>query len=226
MDKKLFSERLKEQRIAAGYKTQKAFAQAYNNRYFPNFTYTYGNNMDAGILGTLKNYENPNKEIIPRLEYVDNMCKMLDCDIDYLLGKIDEPKHIYQAMKDLCGLSNAATEQLIYWKTHGGNYTDTLNMLLVSTNFDHVLFHAAELIKAKPIYMGLFEILQNRITETYSTQNLQEGPHDLSSLRESVARYQTKYEIEKLRLNEYLTFLVGELESKAISQKTTTTKTN
>lgn len=219
MDKKLFSMRLKQQRIAAGYMTQKSFAAAYNKRYFPNFTYTYGNDKDAGILGTLKNYENPNKDIIPRLEYVDNMCEMLDCDIDYLLGKIDEPKHIYQAMKDQCGLSNEATEQLIYWKSHGRKYTDTLNAILVSINFDHALYHASELMKAKPTFIGLSEIYNKWRNETYSKPKPQEGYPDGSSLREMRERAEIKYDIAKLRLNEYLTYLISELEDISMTKE-------
>lgn len=114
MDKKLFSERLQKLRIAAGYKTQKEFAAAYNKTFYPNFTYTYGStDTDKGILGTLKNYENPNKDTMPKLETVDNFCKMLNCDIDYLLGYIDFPRHIQQVVHDKVGLSAEAVFRLV-----------------------------------------------------------------------------------------------------------------
>lgn len=215
MDKKLFSERLKQQRIAAGYKTQKAFASAYNEKYYPNFTYSYGTDKDAGILGTLKNYENPNKDIIPRLEYVDNMCQMLNCDIDYLLGYIDYPKHIHQAMNQECGLSQKATDQLIYWNKRHVNYSGMLNIFLESANFDHALYHAIRLMKVKPILDGLREARSEWVRKAFS------GPPDCGTaynytgdngLADAISEKEKEYASQRLYLDEYFTFLIQEIE--------------
>ena len=111
MDKILFSERLKAQRKACGYTSAQSFAAAYNAK-FRNGTELAGNNPNSGILGTLKNYENPNHTGMPRLDIVSEICELLDCDIDYLLGKIDQPRHIYQAMYQQCGLTQNSTSHL------------------------------------------------------------------------------------------------------------------
>lgn len=211
-DKETFSKQLVKRRKDCGYSSQQSFASAFNAR-FRNGNSLDGNNPTSGILGTIKHYEDPKHKSMPRLDIVVEMCQLLDCDIDYLLGKIEEPKHIYQAMRDQCGLSNAATEQLIYWNTHGGKYIETLNLLLVSANFDHALYHAAELMKAKPVFIGLSEIYGKWQSETYSQPKPPEGYPNGSGLREMYSRAETKYDIEKLRLSEYLTFLVSELES-------------
>lgn len=208
----IFADRLAKRRKKQGYKSKLAFARAFVYRY-RNGAELSGNNPESGFYATYKNYENPNYDGAPSLDIVVQICQLLDCDIDYLLGKINEPKHVYQAMRDQCGLSNDATEQLMYWNTHGGKYTETLNHILVSANFDHVLYHSAELMKAKPIFIGLSEIYHKWQTETYSQPMPPEGYPSGASLREMYDRAETKYDIEKLRLNEYLTYLVSELES-------------
>ena len=127
MDKILFSERLKAQRKARGYSSIQSLATAYNVR-FRNGAELAGNNPTAGIFGTLKNYENPSHKGMPRLDIVSELCEILDCDIDYLLGKIDHPKHIHQAMYHQCGLTQTATNNLSdiyaltfkkYWTING-----------------------------------------------------------------------------------------------------------
>ena len=95
MDKILFSNRLSKLRKERGFKTQYALAKAYNEKFPPRRRDdTAGNEGDfGGILGTIKNYENENKDLSPKLSIVCNLCDILDCDIDYLLGKIDVPRH-------------------------------------------------------------------------------------------------------------------------------------
>ena len=211
MDKILFASRLKEQ-IEIKYKTQTAFAIEYDRKFNPGTFCNEANSPHKGTLSTIKKYVSSTAPTIPSLDKIDNMCQLLDCDIDYLLGKINEPKHIYQAMRDQCGLSNDATEQLMYWNTHGGKYTETLNHILVSANFDHVLYHFAELMEAKPIFVGLSGIYEKWRNETYSQPEPPEGYPSGAGLREMLERSEAKYDIAKLRLNEYLTFLVSELE--------------
>lgn len=219
MDKILFASRLKEQ-IEIKYKTQTAFAIEYDRKFNPGTFCNEANSPHKGTLSTIKKYVSSTAPTIPSLDKIDNMCQLLDCDIDYLLGKINEPKHVYQAMRDQCGLSNDATEQLMYWNTHGGKYTETLNHILVSANFDHVLYHSVELMKAKPIFIGLSETYHKWQTETYSQPMPPEGYPSGTGLREMYDRAETKYDIEKLRLNEYLTYLVSELESISMKKHT------
>lgn len=124
MDKILFSSRLKAQRKACGFSSTRAFAGAYNVRYRNGAA---SMDDDSGILGTLKNYENPNHSGIPRLDIVANICEMLDCDVDYLLGKIDLPKHEYEAIYQKCGLSPTAIDEISEIKS--GTYADWLGAL-------------------------------------------------------------------------------------------------
>lgn len=134
MDKILFSSRLKAQRKACGFNSTRAFAGAYNVRYRNG---TASMEDDSGILGTLKNYENPNHPGIPRLDIVANICEMLDCDVDYLLGKIDLPKHEYEAIYQKCGLSLTAIDAISEIKNGIFScWLDTLSWMLANGLLD------------------------------------------------------------------------------------------
>lgn len=219
MDKILFSQRL-SCLIKEKYRTLSAFARAYDAIYNPGALCNAANNPQKGTINTIKKYVSPKSKTIPSLDKIDNMCQLLDCDIDYLLGKIDAPKRIHQEMLDQCGLSNAATDQLVYWKTHGGKYTETLNYILVSANFDNALYHAGEVMRAKPIYIGLMNIYNEWTAKTYSQPRPADGYPSGDGLRERLQQAETKYEIERLRLNEFLTYLVSELEDISMDKKT------
>lgn len=117
MNKILFSEKLREQRKKCGYDSIADFAKKYNETFPAQRSDRKEENKGdySGILGTLKNYENPNKDCKPRLDIVDNLCKLLNCDIDYLLGNIECETHDIQFIHDKTGLSAEAIEQLIKW---------------------------------------------------------------------------------------------------------------
>ena len=143
MDKNLFSNRLADLRKTRGFKTQYALAKAYNEKFPPKRRDdTSGSEGDfSGILGTIKNYENPNKSLSPKLSIVCNLCEILDCDIDYLLGNIDVPRHITQDMMDLTGLSEGACEKLKYLQLKNcstGNL-DCLSLLIDDVDFSYFL---------------------------------------------------------------------------------------
>lgn len=104
MDKILFSERLRERRKEKGYISQRAFAKAYDEK-FPPKRKDDSNGSDSGFLGTLKNYESGGAKCNPKLEYVVNICKLLDCSVDYLLGEINTPTHELEFVCDFTGLS-------------------------------------------------------------------------------------------------------------------------
>lgn len=107
MNKILFSNRLKAERKKK-FRSQEAFAEEYDRKYNWN-----ENTKEKTILATLKNYENPNKDIIPSLEIVDRMCDILGCDVDYLLGRIDYKTHDKQFVQDYTGLSAGAIDVII-----------------------------------------------------------------------------------------------------------------
>lgn len=112
MDKILFSERLTKLRKARGYKTQSALATEYNIR-FPSTRKGKKDENTSGILGTIKNYENANHSGSPNLEIVLNLCEILECDLDYLIGKIECKEHDTQFIHDQTGLSENTIQHLI-----------------------------------------------------------------------------------------------------------------
>lgn len=211
MDKILFSNRMKERRKAAGYRSIKALASVYNVR-FRNGSASLED--DSGILGTLKNYENPNYLGVPRLDIVENICELIDCDVDYLLGKIENPKHMYEAMYKEYGISQKSSEQLRYWYEHG--YTDIVNFILSSANFDNALREANAFAEIVPTAKALQEILEKKKVEIYSQPKPDGGYPSLNSMRENVKFYTTQRDIARLNLTDNLTFLVQELEKEAL----------
>lgn len=106
MDKVLFSNRLKAERKKK-FRSQEAFAEEYDRKYNWN-----ENTKEKTILATLKNYENPNKDIIPSLEIVDRMCGILGCDVDYLLGRIDYKTHDNKEIASKLSISEKSVEAL------------------------------------------------------------------------------------------------------------------
>ena len=106
MDKILFSNRLKAERKKK-FRSQEAFAEEYDRKYNWN-----ENTKEKTILATLKNYENPNKDIIPSLEIVDRMCGILGCDVDYLLGRIDYKTHDNKDIASKLSISEKSVEVL------------------------------------------------------------------------------------------------------------------
>lgn len=114
MNKILFSERLALRRKECGYNTQYALAEEYNKR-FPSSRKNRkeeNNRNSSGILGTIKHYENGNYNGSPKLDIVDNLCKILECDVDYLLGNIDCKTHDDQFIHNKTGLSEIAILEL------------------------------------------------------------------------------------------------------------------
>lgn len=143
MDKILFSERLINRRKECGYKTQYALANEYNKRFPSNRKNQKEENRDntSGILGTIKHYENANHKGSPNLEIVVNLCELLDCDIDYLTGKIDCKKHDIQFIQDTTGLSENTIGNLMHLTTfeNGQERLAVIDYLLNDNDFTHFL---------------------------------------------------------------------------------------
>lgn len=218
MDKILFSQRLKEQ-IEAKFKTLTAFAIAYDRTFNPGTFLNDANSPHKGTLGTIKKYVSPSATTIPSLEKIDNMCQLLGCDIDYLLGHIDHPKHIHQAMNSECGLSPKATDRLIYWRRV--NYSGMLNIFLESNNFESALCHAIRLMKVTPILEGLRDARREWLRKAFS------GPPDCGTaynytgdngLADAISEKEKEYAAQRLYLDEYFTFLIQEIERIALER--------
>ena len=69
------------------------------------------------------------------------LCKILDCDTQYLLGEIDVPRVEEKSVMDITGLSEKSVEKLIRIKD--GNcvtwWSDTLNLIIENENFIDLL---------------------------------------------------------------------------------------
>lgn len=176
MDKNLFSNRLADLRKTRGFKTQYALAKAYNEKFPPKRRDdTSGSEGDfSGILGTIKNYENPNKSLSPKLSIVCNLCEILDCDIDYLLGNIDVPRHETADIMASTGLSEESVDTIrtlrcnnqIDWGL------DTLNFMLQSTNIEDFLYFMTSFsisgettIESHPVRIKKKDIFQMKMND-------------------------------------------------------------
>lgn len=142
MNKSLFSRRLSELRKERGYKSQYELARSYNDRFPPKRRdEAAGNDTDfRGILGTIKNYENPNHNGSPKLSTVCNLCELLDCDIDYLLGRINVPRRETSDVMAITGLTADAVyflEDLKHADTiRCRGMLSAINALLSEAQFD------------------------------------------------------------------------------------------
>ena len=92
--KKALKKNLKEARKKAGYKTQEDFAKAFHCS-----------------LISVKNWEQG--RTIPEIGTLLHLAEFLDCDLDYLIGRIDKPTHDLQFITDELRLSEEAVKKLM-----------------------------------------------------------------------------------------------------------------
>ena len=112
MDNILFSSRLKHLRKKAGYKSCEGLAKEYNARFVSD---------DKDILGSLKGYENENIVSNPTISVLSNLCDMLGCDVDYLIGRTFTLSKEDELISDRTGLSLAAIKRLCYLRSKINN---------------------------------------------------------------------------------------------------------
>ncbi len=85
------------------------------------------------------------------------MCKLFNCDADYILGRIDEKTHDIQYVSEVTGLSDYVIEQLIEWKCSDDRRTkwaSTLSHIIESDNFNDMMGRVSS-------YLGLSELEGN-----------------------------------------------------------------
>lgn len=179
MDKILFSDRLVALRKARGYSTQYELARAYNEMFPPKRRDEAGGNDGnfCGILGTIKNYENGNNESSPKLEIVCNLCKLLGCDVSYLVGDYKELDFAAHKIAEYTGLSEKAITRLHDMRKYNQETwnSDMLSALIEHPEFCSLLSYMLLLIKAGekespipdsdyPQSVKLRDVYQTRIT--------------------------------------------------------------
>lgn len=107
MNKTIFSQRLQECRRRK-YSSQQAFADAYMERF--GMIRQGKKKIDNNMFGTIQSWEQGKST--PTADVLANICKLLDCDADYLLGRIGQQTHDITDAHRYTGLSTAALEQL------------------------------------------------------------------------------------------------------------------
>lgn len=115
MGKKEIGSRLKAIRKTK-YKSQESFAEA----------------LKIADRKTISKWETGETEIpITRLS---DICRLLDCDLDYIFGKIKPPKNSINNVMEETGLTEQASRILL-----DEEYKDILNALLIDENFIKLL---------------------------------------------------------------------------------------
>lgn len=112
MDNRSIGKRLRELRKKRGYKSQEAFAEAIN--VIERKTVSKWETGEAAI---------PIKKLA-------EICDALDCDLDYLFGKIDVPKNAVQSVMQQTKLSEKAVDAIIKTRRK-----DVLSAILESKKF-------------------------------------------------------------------------------------------
>lgn len=92
MDNKI-SIRIKRLRKEHGYKSQEKFADALHVH--PK---------------TVQGWESTENPKLPDLDNLLMICEILDCDLDYLVGRIEQRKHNIKTVSEITGLSEKAVE--------------------------------------------------------------------------------------------------------------------
>lgn len=131
MNKKIFISRLKELRKEK-YKSQREFADAYKERYKTVRRKAKSNpDPDYDLFGTIQSWEQG--KTLPSADALFNICEILECDADYLLGRIDHRTHALNEICELTGLSEVAVSRLMESKrTEEISQTDCWSFLMGS----------------------------------------------------------------------------------------------
>ena len=129
----VFSQRLQECRKRV-FSSQQAFADAYMKKY--GMIRKPKNLTDNNMFGTIQKWEQGKST--PTAEALANICELLDCDADYLLGRIDQRTHDITDAHRYTGLSPAALEQLHEYRE---NLAETPNWKEVRDLEDNWLSH-------------------------------------------------------------------------------------
>ena len=120
--KKTFSKKLREARKAKGYKTQLSFSEA----------------LDMS-LETVRNWEQG--KTFPEMGKLFEIANLLDCDIDYFIGRIATKTHIIDDIQKETRLSEKAIEkvlQLAFTDRATGN-SEALSRLIEHPNFNYLI---------------------------------------------------------------------------------------
>ena len=80
---------------------------------------------------------------------LSDICNLLDCDLDYLFGKIDVPKNNTADIMKETGLSQKAVEKAVAWKStddYHRFWNDYISAIIESDKFENLLFDISKLL--------------------------------------------------------------------------------
>lgn len=115
----IFSYRLRECRKRK-YSSQQAFADAYMEKF--GMIRKGKKDSDNNMFGTIQSWEQGKST--PTAEALANICDLLNCDADYLLGRIEQRTHDINDAHRFTGLSAEALEQLHEYRENLHEYPD------------------------------------------------------------------------------------------------------
>ena len=119
MNTVIFTQRLRECRLHK-FSSQQAFADAYIEKY--GMIRVCRNRIDHNMFGTIQSWEQGKS--VPTADVLANICDLLECDADYLLGRIDQRTHDITDAHRYTGLSSKALEQLHEYRENLANEPD------------------------------------------------------------------------------------------------------
>lgn len=137
MNKTIFKERLIQMRKQK-FSSQRAFADRYKEK-FGCLRKPRTNEEDYDMFGTIQAWEQGKS--VPSAEALCNICDLLDCDADYLLGRMDERNHDIKEIREYTGLSEEAItvlHQLLQsfpFKYESVEHTRILSSLFTTESF-------------------------------------------------------------------------------------------
>lgn len=113
---------LQRMRKMSGFKTQEAFAEV----------------LDVSV-ETVRNWEQG--RTLPEMETLFRICTLLNCDMDYLIGRLESTTHDLDFIKNQTHLSEAAIKKLIKIASYDratGN-SGMLSRLIENENFEYLI---------------------------------------------------------------------------------------
>ena len=163
MNTVIFSQRLQQCRKRK-YSSQQAFADAYMNRY--GTIRRPKSSSDSNMFGTIQSWEQGKST--PTADVLANICELLECDADYLLGRIDQRTHDINDAHRYTGLSAEALEQLHEYHENLRTYPDP-----------KVIGDMAERWVSHPYYQGYALYLIDELLVGSKSHKLSAGSLDL-----------------------------------------------
>ena len=156
--KKIFGKNLQKQRKKCGYKNQEEFAYKMEVH-----TKTV-QNWEQGI-------------VLPTLEKVYEICTVLECDMDFLFGRIQCTTHEIKDIQEATGLSEKAISWLKYWKSTDTFYAqemiNRLSKLICQRNFFKFIKEISDFLWLRYDENGILFTNKNKYGYNFRAEDIQ-----------------------------------------------------